>query len=214
MTVNWMEETNPGRFIRYVTFELHDNQALITWHWPDGIPCVYIHKALPGVPVVPAELPLQQLRLYTREEYKTHTGYKERVEGIGRYEYHIFPCVLDAGKPVLLAQGNGENSIVVSTGRARIQYSIKQRKQLFGKYQSVQIQIFTETFVARDVLCYVKKEGAMPAKKDDGTRYDFLDDFEPGTTILPEIEIKKTEHIRLFLTDGQKYGELYELIPK
>lgn len=214
MTVKWMEETNPDRFIKDVAYQLQDNQVLITWHWPEGIPCVYLHKTLPGVPVDPFALTTQQLRLYTREEYKAKNGYLETVEGIGRYAYHIYPCVLEAGKPVLLIQGNEENAISVSAGKAKIYYAIKQKKQLFGKYQSVQIQIFSETVVPKDVLCYVKKEGASPAKKDDGTQYGFLDDFEPGTNILPEIEIKKTEYIRLFFTDGRKYGEMYELIPK
>jgi len=31
---------------------------------------------------------------------------------------------------------------------------------------------------------------------------------------LPEIEINKNDQIKLFFTDGKKYGEIYELIPE
>ncbi len=212
--MKWVEESNPAHFIRDVGFHIQEEQCVITWHWPAEIPFVYVHKSLPEQAFDLAQLSDTHLRLYTREEYKALGGYRETIEGIGRYAYRIFPGTLDNGAPVMLIQGNQDNVIVVNTGKTKIYYSIKQKKQLFGKYKSVQIHIFTELALPKDVLCYVKKEGAAPMRKEDGTQYAFINDFAPGRNILPEIEVKKNDYIRIFFTDGRKYGEIYELIPE
>lgn len=214
MTMQWEAETNPDRYIRDTAYRMHEDQAVLTWHWPDEIPCVYVYRAQPGQAFDPSDVNPQQLRLYTREEYKVNSGYHERIEGVGRFAYSIIPCLLEAGKPVMRIQPNSENVVLVSSGKSKIYYSIKTRKQWFGKFQSVQIEIITETPIPKEALCYVKKEGAYPARKDDGTQFAFIADFEPGRNIMPEIEIKKSEYIRLFFTDGRKYGELFELVRK
>jgi hypothetical protein len=109
----------------------------------------------------------------------------------------------------------GESHIVhVRTGKAKIFYSLKRGRNWFSPYQSLQIRIFSEIPIPKDVLCYVKKEGSIPANKDDGTQYAFIRDLQPGVNLMPEIEVRKKDVIRLFFTDGKKYGELYELIPE
>lgn len=200
--------------IKDVTCHPQGNEYVINWHWAEEVPCVYVHKSRFDVPFDLTRISEKQLKLYTREEYKAHKGLREKEEGIGRYTYRIFPCRLENGKPIMLIQNGEANIIHVSTGKAKIHYSFKRGRNWFGQHQSLQIRIFSEIPIPKDVLCYVKKEGSPPAHKDDGTQYAFIRDLEPGVNLMPEIEIKKKDFIRLFFTDGKKYGELYELIPE
>lgn len=207
------EETS-DLLIKDVTCHPQGDEYVINWHWAEGVPCVYVHKSRFDAPFDLAQISEKQLKLYTREEYKAHKGLREKREGIGRYTYRIFPCRVDGGKPIMLIPQGEAHVIHVSTGKAKIRYSLTRKRRWFSPYQSLSIRIFSEIPIPRDVLCYVKKEGAPPAHKDDGTRYPFLHDLEPGENLMPEIEIKKTDFIRLFFTDGKTYGELYELIPE
>ncbi|USG65569.1 beta-mannanase [Brevibacillus ruminantium] len=208
-----MEETD-RRLIKDVTCQLQGSDCVINWHWPDSVPCVYVHKSPFDAPFDPLLLTPRDVKLYTREEYKVNRGYREPAEGIGRYTYRIFPCELRGGKPIMLLPQGDSHIGHISTGKAKIYYSVKSKKSWFRPYQSIQIRIFSELPLSKDVLCYVKKEGSYPANKEDGTQYAFIRDLEPGTNLMPEIEIGKNDFIRLFFTDGKKYGELYELIPE
>ncbi|UIO42376.1 beta-mannanase [Brevibacillus brevis] len=207
------EETTET-FIKDVTCQHQGSEYVLNWHWAQDIPCVYVHKSQFGAPFDISELDDRQFKLYTREEYKVHKGLREKTDGIGRYTYRIFPCRLENGKPLLLMPDGDAHVIHVSTGKAKIYYSFKRGGSWFSKHQSLQIRIFSEIPIARDVLCYVKKEGSPPAHKDDGTRYNFIRDLEPGVNLMPEIEVRKKDVVRLFFTDGKKYGEMYELIPE
>ncbi len=208
-----MDETS-DLLIKDITYRLQGNECIMNWHWADSVPCVYIYKSPFGEPVDLAEITEKQLKLYTREEYKAKKGYFEVVEGFGKNTYRIFPCALDNGKPVMLIPEGDQHIAHVNSGRAKIYYSFKRGRSWFSSYQSLQIRIFSETPIPKEVLCYVKKEGSSPINKDDGVQYSFLRDIEPGVTIMPEVEIKKKDFIRLFFTDGKKYGEFYELIPE
>lgn len=208
------KEATKESLIRNVTCHLQGDEYIINWHWSEEVPCVYVHKSRYEEPIHPDEINASELKLYTREEYKVHKGLREKAEGIGRYTYRIFPCRLENGRPIMLIPNGDAHIIHVSAGRAKIRYSFKRRGGLFGQRQSLQIRIFSEIPIAKDVLCYVKKEGSPPAHKDDGTQYVFIRDLEPGANLMPEIEVRKKDFIRLFFTDGKKYGELYELIPE
>ncbi|MCG5251068.1 beta-mannanase [Brevibacillus agri] len=200
--------------IKNVSCQQQGGDFVLTWHWGQDIPCVYVHKSLYGAPFDAGLIEDQELKLYTREEYKVHKGLREKAEGIGRYTYRIFPCRLEDGKPILLIPQGDAHVIHVSTGKEKIYYSFKRSGSWFRKQQTLQIRIFSEIPIAKDVLCYVKKEGSPPAHKDDGTQYPFIRDLVPGVNLLPEIEVRKKDVIRLFFTDGKKYGEMYELIPE
>lgn len=210
--IKWEEAT--GLSIKDVVCQLQGNEYVINWHWAEDVPCVYIHRSGYDEPFDVNQLSENQLRLYTREEYKAHKGLREKNEGIGRYTYRIFPCRLENGRPVMLLPQGEANIVHVRTGKAKIYYSFKRGRNWFSPYQSLQIRIFSEIPIPKDVLCYVKKEGSTPASKDDGTQYAFIRDLQPGVNLLPEIEVRKKDEIRLFFTDGKKYGELYELIPE
>lgn len=200
--------------IRGLTHHIDEARCTLRWLWPDTIQAVYVHKAAADRPAAERP-PAAELKLYTRDEYKANNGYHDRIEGIGRLVYTIYACLLqEDGQQQLIVQPDDGNRIALSTGRARIYYSIRYKGGWFKKFKTAQIQVTAEVPLPADVLCYVKKHGGSPASKDDGTVYPFVEPFAPGRNVLPEIEIGKDDYIRLFFTDGRQYGQLYELIPE
>lgn len=211
--MQYIEADSTAPVIRGLTHGVDEDRCTLRWLWPDGVQAVYIHKAgadegLDGQP------PAAGLKLYTKDEYKANNGYYDRIEGIGRLVYTVYACIMTGGETRLILQPDGANRIVLSTGKAKIHVSIRQKSGLFKKYKTVQIQVRAEVPVDQDVLCYVKKQGGYPANKEDGTVYPFVEPFAPGRNVLPVIEIGKDDYIRLFFTDGRLYGQLYELIPE
>lgn len=190
-----------------------EDRCTLRWHWPATVQAVYIHKAdadrSAAEPVSAAGL-----KLYTKDEYKANHGYHDRIEGIGQVVYTVYACVSADGEQLLVRQPDGSNRTIINTGKAKIRYSLRMKGGLFKKYKTVEIQVTTEVPLAKEVLCYVKKQGGYPASREDGTVYPFVVDFAAGRNSLPAIEIGKEDYIRLFLTDGQKYGHVYELIPE
>ncbi|MNP17606.1 hypothetical protein D3C76_1100430 [compost metagenome] len=157
---------------------------------------------------------INSMKLYTRDEYKANNGYHERTQGIGGWIYTVYACWLNDGEPVLIHQEDGQNRKQISTGKARILYSIKQKQRLFQKYKTIEMRVTTEVPISKDVLCYVKKQGSYPSNKTDGTVYPFVQHFNPGRNSLPAIEVGKNDYVRIFFTDGPKYGQIYELMPE
>ena len=199
--------------IRELVHQMDEDRCILRWRWPEGVQAVYIHRAASDEALL--EQPaIHSLKLYTRDEYKANNGYHERVQGIGGRVYTVFACSMDRGEPVLIVQEDGQNRKAISTGRARIKYSIKQKHGLFQKNKTIQMRVTTEVPVSKDVLCYVKKQGSYPSNKSDGTVYPFVQHFEAGKTILPAIEVGKNDFVRIFFTDGPTYGQLYELMPE
>jgi len=206
-----VEGTTP--VIHDVTSRVEDRSCTLRWHWPDGVQAVCIHKA-PAEEAENREHPPYGLKLYTREEYKANNGYRDRLDDIGLVSYTIYARLTENGETVLVRQEEGDNRIVVSAGKARIYYSIHQKKGWFQKAKTVQMSITAEVPVPREVLCYVKKRGGYPAGKDDGIMFPFVQDFAAGRTVLPPIEIGPDDYVRIFFTDGRKYGLYYELVPE
>lgn len=192
---------------------MEDDRCTLRWLWPAGVQAVYIHKAdadrSAAEPVSAAGL-----KLYTKDEYKANNGYHDRIDGIGRIVYTVYACVNEDGEQLLVRQPDESNRKMISTGKAKIRYSLRVKGGLFKKYKTVEIQVTTEVPLAKEVLCYVKKQGGYPSNREDGTVYPFVVDFAAGKNSLPAIEIGKDDYVRLFLADGQKYGHLYELIPE
>jgi hypothetical protein len=198
-----------------VISQVEDRFCTLRWRWPDGVQAVYIHKAAVQEPHTGAgDIPPVGMKLYTREEYKSNNGYRDRLEEIGLISYTIFARHAENGETVLVKQDDGANHVVISAGKARIYYSIVQKRGLFGKQKTVHMTITAEVPVARDVLCYVKKRGGHPVGKEDGILFPFVQDFTPGRIVLPPIEIGKDDFVRIFFTDGRKYGLYYELVPE
>ncbi|WP_233455234.1 hypothetical protein [Paenibacillus elgii] len=210
--MQWSEPDERYRITKAAS-EVREGECLLTWHWPKEINYVYIDSFEDGGEQPPDGLDPKRLKLFTREEYKAKNGYRARVDFTGPYFYRIYPCVMLEGRLTPLSQRDGDNLTRVSGGRGKIRYGIKYGGGWFSKYKTVQIRLFCEIPVPREALCYVKKEGAAPRNKEDGTFYPFMNDFPPGRTELPPIEVGKNDYIRLFFTDGPIYGERFELIP-
>ncbi|MGG4552437.1 beta-mannanase [Paenibacillus humicus] len=203
--------------ITQLSYKLDEDQCLLRWQWPEGLQAVYIderaadrglygesdHAPQPG-----------ELRLYTREEYKAAGGYRDRIDQVGLVRYTVYACIMEHGEKLLIRQPGAENTVEISTGRAKIRYSIRQKSSLLRKYKTVQISVLAEVEVPKEALCYVKKQDSYPASIEDGTVYPFLRDFPAGRSTLPVIEIGKNDYVRLFFTDGRKYGRFFELIPE
>lgn len=209
--LQWEEPENQYRILKTAS-QVLDGESIVTWHWPKHVEVVYVYSFPDGMEQAPELLEPNRLKLFTREEYKTRSGYRERLEHIGMQGYRIFPCLIRSGQPVPLSQTDTDNYVRVSGGKAKLRYSVKYGNKWFGKYKSVRIQLFCEIAVPQQALCYVKKEGAPPVNKEDGIAYPFLNNFGSGSHTLPEIEVGKNDYIRLFFTDGKAFGELYELI--
>ena len=205
------DSTTP--IIRELVHQVDEDRCILRWHWPDGIQAVYIHRAASDEALLEAPA-IHSLKLYTRDEYKANNGYHDRIQGVGGWVYTVFTCWVDQGESMLILQEDGQNRKLISAGKARIKYSIKQKQHLFQKYKTIQMRVTTEVPVAKDVLCYVKKQGGYPSNKSDGTVYPFVQHFDAGKTTLPAIEVGKNDYVRIFFTDGPKYGQMYELMPE
>jgi hypothetical protein len=212
--VEWNEDLSDGQRITDIRQRFQDNECILTWKWPGGIQFVYLYGFQADAEIPPENRPDKVMKLYTREEYKAKMGYRTHLETIGRYAFRVYPCQRTAGEMTVYKQEDEDNIILFSTGKARIRYSIKYGRAFFSKRRAVRIELHSEVHIPKDALCYVKKEGTFPLHKEDGTAYPFIHDVLPGRNVLPEIEINKQDQLKLFFTDGKKYGDIYELIPE
>lgn len=209
----WKTPTSSDQEVKDLQCTVNDGEMKLTWYWPKNIEFVYMLIAPVAKWEEIEENSVSNMKLYTREEYKAKQGYHERMDSIGKYAVRIFPCLKEGEELTILKQENDLNLVHFSTGRAKIYYSINYKKKLLQARKKVKMSIMSEITIERAVLCYVKKEGAVPVSIDDGTIYPFIRDFQAGETVLPEIEIEKNEFMRIFIQD-RKFAEIYELIPK
>lgn len=210
--MQWSGELSGRNRITGIRHRFQDNESVLTWNWPEDVHLVYIYLFPVEAELPLEERPRQAMKLLTRDEYKASAGYRGRAEGTGRYAFRVYPCERNPDGIVLLRQEDEDNIIRFSTGKAQIRYSIDYRFALFSKMKPVRIALTSEVLVPKEALCYVMKEGSFPLHKEDGTAYPFIEDIAPGRNVLPQIEIPKNNKIKLFFTDGKKYGEMYELI--
>ncbi|WP_019535145.1 hypothetical protein [Paenibacillus ginsengihumi] len=208
------EEPDESRRITNASCRLQDGICTVTWQWSRDMEFVYVYLFGESGELPPEQLSHVELKLVTREEYKALQGYTVRMERIGPYGFRIFPCVYRDGRITPVRQLDEDNVVRFSGGRAQIHYSVQYASRWFSPYRTARIRVFCEIPVPREALCYVKKQGSPPRSRDDGIVYPFVSDFAAGTTTLPGVDIGKDEHIRLFLSDGAKYGGLYELVCK
>jgi len=212
--MEWKDEIADNQRVTEMKQRQQDNECILTWRWPEGIQFVYIYGFGADAEIPPEQRDIRSMKLFTRDEYKSNMGYRTRLDTIGRVAFRVYACERIDGRMAIFKQQDEDNVIRFSNGKARIRYSIKYGRALFRKRKPVRIVLVSEVYVSREALCYVKKEGSFPLNKEDGTAYPFIRDVHPGRNELPEIEINKNDQIKLFFTDGKKYGEIYELIPE
>jgi len=209
-----VELSDNNNEIHDVNYKLDKDKFTIRWKWPKDIDIVYILKTNSLDDFSMDSINESNVKLYTKEEYKEFNGYCETIKEIRQYRYCIFPAVEDKEDILLLKQENGKNEILVSTGKPKISYQIKEIKSFksfFSKEKTLQIVIDSEAILKKDVLCYVKKQGSYPVNKGDGVCFDFINDIPAGRSIMPEITVGKNEYIKVFIKDINKYGNAYSL---
>jgi hypothetical protein len=198
--------------IRDIKASINGSNLIIRWKWPRSISLACIFRtSYDEKKTLPELLETEKPKVYTKEEYQNSDGYLYRIQDINLYRYYIYPCVLEGSEVIILNQPNEENIIVASTGKANIEFKISEKKKLFSSQKTVAITIVCDTHIPKDVLCYVKKKGGIPSNVNDGTKFNFLQDFEAGRTDTASIDIAKDEYIKIYFTDGKRFGEIYNL---
>lgn len=209
--MRFIEAEDSSPFISGMTRVVEEDRCTLRWIWPSGIEAVYIGKSSADL-AQDSSKDMTELKLYTKAEYKANNGYHSRLEGFGRFVFTVYACQEGDGGKRLILQSDNENRIEMSAGKAKIHYVISSKSGLFSKYKTIQIQVTTEVPIAKEVLCYVKKQGGYPTNKEDGMLYPFVVPFVAGKNVLPAVEVGKQDFVRLFFTDGRQYGQMYDLI--
>ena len=183
------------------------NRIILNFKWPSILEqvCIYKKNVLSG-----EEIDFNHpYRKYTKDEYTSFGGFIDEVNEAGLLEYTICPLVFEEDEAYIILYPHLENIIKVSTNKIQIRYTIKEKNKLFSNRKIVQINVFCDTEIKREIICYTKKKGAIPVNEEDGIPFKFMKDFRIGNNTLPEIEIDKDEFIRIYLTGDVKHKEQY-----
>lgn len=184
-----------------------EDKIILNFKWPNSLEhiCVYKKSILKSDEIDETK----PYRKYTKEEYVKFGGFIDYVTEVGLIHYIICPHILEGDKAYVIWSHNEENSIDISTGKIEIRYTIKEKKKLFSSRKTIQMTLFCDTEIPRELICYTKKRGEIPLNNQDGSRFQFVQDFNAGQNILPEIEVDKEEYIRIYLADNIAHQELY-----
>lgn len=197
-----------------MSYDLDKEKFSIKWKWPKDIDIVYLLKTNSLEDFTLDNINENNVKLYTKEEYKEFNGYCEVIKEINQYRYWIFPAIESEGDIALIKQDNGKNEIIVSTGKPEVLYEIREIKSFasfFSKEKTLEIAIYSEAPLRKDVLCYVKKYGGNPVNKEDGICFDFINNIQAGKNTMPQIIVDKNEYVKVFIKDVDKYGNAYNL---
>ncbi|MGV8982502.1 hypothetical protein [Clostridium sp.] len=214
MNMRELESLEQG--IKSAKCEMGKEQFVIKWKWAEGCDIVYIFKskAVDGIGIEGIgidDITKHNTKIFTREEYTEFNGYIESIREIDQYKFLIFKGEQINGDLTLVKQQDGENEVIVCTGKPDIFYKIREQKSLFSKSKKIHMKIMCDAPLKKEVLCYVKKQGNYPTSKDDGIKFDFIGDFNPGTNEMPGIEISRDEFVKIFIKDINRYGSAYNL---
>lgn len=150
-------------------------------------------------------------RKYTKDEYIRFGGFVDISAELGILEYSICPFIKEDTNAYIIQYEEPCNRVEVSTRRIQIKYTLKEKRKLFGSTKNVQMHVFCDTQLPRELLCYTKKKGSIPLDAQDGTQFKFITDFAAGDNVLPEIEMDKDEYIRIYLAENIEHKELYKV---
>lgn len=208
MEIRWSKGQEPK--ITDIKAEVDRGQVKLTFKWPNTLENLYIYKqSTMNKEEIDWEKPY---RKYTKEEYARFGGFTDQELDSAMSKYILCPYIHDEFESYLVCYQDGSNEIEVIGHQIEITYSIKEKKKLFSSCKVIQMQVFCELAVPKQYLCYVKKKGNIPVSLEDGMRFQFISDFVAGDNILPEIEVDKDEHVRIYLTDEVPYKEAYRII--
>ena len=209
MNMRELESLEQG--IKLVKCEMEKERFILKWQWTKGCDIVYIFKSKALDDIGIDDITVENTKIFTREEYIEFNGYTENIREINQYKFMIFKGEQTNGELTLVKQQDGENEVIVCTGMPDIFYKVIERKSLFNKNKKIQMKIICDAPFKKDVLCYVKKQGNYPTSLDDGIKFDFIGDFNPGVNEMPSIEIRRDEFVKIFIKDIKRYGSAYNL---
>ncbi|MGH4122411.1 MAG: hypothetical protein ACREV6_05725 [Clostridium sp.] len=212
--MNMRDLENLERGIKAVKCEIEKEKFVIKWEWAQGSDVVYIFKSEALNEAGIEDITKENIKIFTREEYREFSGYVESIREINQYKFMIFKAEQINEELILVKQQDGENEVIVCTGKPDVFYEITERTSLFSKNKKVKMRIICDAPFKKDVLCYVKKQGNYPINKDDGIKFDFIGDFHPGVNEMPNIEISRDEFVKIFIKDVNRYGSAYNLREK
>ena len=139
------EEAPPELRIGGAACRSLDGECILTWNWPGEVRFVLICGFDPSHPAAASfgseaafnaeENAHMRMKLYTREEYKANSGYRERLHIVGRYIYRIYPCIRSEGNTLVYRQENRSNEVLVTMDRARIRCIVKYSGGWFSKHR-------------------------------------------------------------------------------
>lgn len=208
MEVKWDIEPRIGE----IKAQQRNGQTILTFKWPNTLENLYIYKQ-----DILQEAPLnweKPYRRYTKEEYARFGGFIDQDLEMAMSKYILCPYISSdkQGENYIVSYKDSSNEIQVINHQIEIKYDIKEKKKLFSTRKQVRMQVFCEIPIPKEYLCYVKKKGNIPIGLEDGMKFQFITDFEPGDNVLPEIEVDKDEYVRIYLTEEVPYKEAYRII--
>ncbi len=209
MNMRDLESLEQG--IKSVKCEIEKERFVIKWQWTRDCDIVYIFKSKALNEIGIEAITEGNVKIFTREEYIEFNGYVESIREINQYKFMIFKAQQNNDELILVKQQNGENEVIVCTGKPDIFYEIIERRSLFSKNKKVKMKIICDAPFKKDVLCYVKKQGNYPESQKDGIKFDFIGDFHSGVNEMPSIEIGRDEFVKIFIKDVNRYGSSYNL---
>ena len=208
MEIRWYQGSEPK--ISDIKATINEGQVNLTFKWPNELEQLYIYKQdILRNEEIDWEKPY---RKYTKNEYACFGGFKDQDASNAMSKYVLCPYIHNDLESYLVRYENRCNEVEVISHRIEIHYEICEKKKLFSKRKSVQMQVFCEVPLTKHYLCYVKKKGNIPLGLEDGIQFQFISDFEVGENVLPEIEVEKDEYVRIYLTDEIPYKEAYRIM--
>lgn len=186
---------------------IDENHMIMNFKWANTLEqvCIYKRNVLRDEEI-DWEHPY---RKYTKEEYISFGGFVDDIDEAGLLEYTVCPMTFEEDEAVIILYPHSENSLKVPTKKIQIRYAIKEKNKLFSQRKIVEMNVFCDTDLKKEMICYTKKKGAIPVNEEDGVQFNFMKDFSAGHNTLPEIEIDRDEHIRIYLAKAVKHRELY-----
>lgn len=164
----------------------------LTFDWPQGISQVFIStEPDPAVG-----------RLFTLQEYKKQAGYTT-LKIQGAITFYIYPSQREDGEDIIY-----DPTEFAYTNPTIITFSLAEEIE---QYKNYRLTISANYPVPEEIICYVKKENAIPNDISDGVLYPFSEALTPNQPMTRIIRTTKNEYINLFIQDVNN-AKLYQLI--
>ena len=192
--------------------EVEANTFTLRWKWPKNSDLVYLYKVNVMQDINFEVINEEDLKLYTKDEYKEFNGYVESIKEISQYKYIVFPTLENDAETVVIKQLDERNQALLCTGKLEIIYNIVEHKRIFSAKKTVKITICSDAPIKKEVLCYVKKQSSYPISIEEGVKFDFITGFHAGENEQQTIEIGRDEYIRVFLKESKDHVNMYTLI--